>query len=81
MELAHLGERVRELKSSGLEEGVSARLLIYAGQLDRARVSLRATRVQATVVLGLSDDRETQARSPRSFGRSSPEDSDVEGDP
>src|SRR5262245_33203013 len=33
VDLAHLGERVRELKASGLEEGVSARLLVYAGQL------------------------------------------------
>ena len=28
-----LGEKVRNLKASGLEEGVSTRLLIYAGEL------------------------------------------------
>ena len=34
MQLAVLGEKVRNLKASGLEEGVSTRLLIYAGELD-----------------------------------------------
>jgi nitric oxide reductase NorQ protein len=33
MDLAKLGEKVRHLKASGLEEGVSTRLLVYAGQL------------------------------------------------
>jgi nitric oxide reductase NorQ protein len=60
MELAHLGERVRELKSSGLEEGVSARVLIYAAQLIDRGLSPRDA-CKATVVLGLSDDRDTQA--------------------
>ena len=32
-QLAVLGEKVRHLKASGLEEGVSTRLLIYAGEL------------------------------------------------
>jgi nitric oxide reductase NorQ protein len=32
-QLAMLGEKVRHLKASGLEEGVSTRLLIYAGEL------------------------------------------------
>ena len=59
MELAHLGERIRELKSAGLEEGVSARLLIYAGQLVRKGLAPRKA-CEATVVLGLSDDPETQ---------------------
>jgi nitric oxide reductase NorQ protein len=31
--LAKLAEKVRNLKEHGLEEGVSTRLLIYAGQL------------------------------------------------
>ena len=35
MQLAVLGEKVRNLKASGLEEGVSTRLLIYAGELIR----------------------------------------------
>ena len=60
MDLAHLGERVRELKSSGLEEGVSARLLIYAGQLMVAGMSHRRA-CETTVVRGLSDDAQTQA--------------------
>jgi len=34
-QLAVLGEKVRHLKASGLEEGVSTRLLIYAGELIR----------------------------------------------
>jgi nitric oxide reductase NorQ protein len=33
MDLAKLGEKVRNLRDQGLEEGVSTRLLIYAGQL------------------------------------------------
>jgi len=33
MDLAKLGEKVRHLRDQGLEEGVSTRLLIYAGQL------------------------------------------------
>ncbi len=60
MELAHLAERVRELKSSGLEEGVSARLLVYAGRLIEKGLSARKA-CDATVVRGLSDDPQTQA--------------------
>src|SRR5262245_12350390 len=41
MSLAKLGEKVRHLKASGLEEGVSTRLLIYAGQLIRHGVAAR----------------------------------------
>jgi nitric oxide reductase NorQ protein len=59
MDLAHLGERVRELKSSGLEEGVSARLLIYAGQLIHRGMAPRKA-CEATVVRGLTDDDQTQ---------------------
>ncbi|HXC50619.1 MAG TPA: CbbQ/NirQ/NorQ/GpvN family protein [Candidatus Limnocylindrales bacterium] len=60
MDLAHLGERVRELKSGGLEEGVSARLLVYAGQLIRQGMKPHRA-CEATVVRALSDDRQTQA--------------------
>ena len=59
VDLAHLGERVRELKASGLEEGVSARLLVYAGQLMQLGLSPRQS-CQATVVRGLTDDAQTQ---------------------
>jgi len=34
--LVTVGEKVRNLKNHGLEEGVSTRLLIYAGQLIKA---------------------------------------------
>ena len=42
MDLAKLGEKVRHLKASGLEEGVSTRLLVYAGQLIGRGVPARA---------------------------------------
>ena len=57
--LAKLGEKVRHLKASGLEEGVSTRLLIYAGQLiQRAVPPRRACRV--AVSTSLTDDVESQ---------------------
>ena len=59
VDLAHLGERVRELKASGLEEGVSARLLVYAGQLMQLGLAPRQA-CGATVVRGLTDDPQTQ---------------------
>ena len=37
--LVGIGEKVRHLKNHGLEEGVSTRLLIYAGQLIKAGIS------------------------------------------
>jgi len=58
-ELAALGEKVRNLKASGLEEGVSTRLLIYAAQLMRRGVRARAA-CSAAVTRALSDDPETQ---------------------
>ena len=59
LELAGLGEKVRSLKASGLEEGVSTRLLIYAGQLIQRGVAPRAACAVA-VTQALSDDPETQ---------------------
>src|SRR5262245_3419632 len=59
LELAALGEKVRNLKASGLEEGVSTRLLIYAAQLMRRGVRARAA-CSAAVTRALSDDPETQ---------------------
>jgi nitric oxide reductase NorQ protein len=59
LDLAKLGEKVRHLKASGLEEGVSTRLLIYAGQLIRHGVpALRACEV--AVSKSLTDDVESQ---------------------
>lgn len=58
--LAKLGERVRHLKASGLEEGVSTRLLIYSGQLIQQGVApRRACRV--AVSTSLTDDVESQS--------------------
>ncbi|GIW44656.1 MAG: CbbQ/NirQ/NorQ/GpvN family protein [Candidatus Binatia bacterium] len=57
--LATLGEKVRHLKASGLEEGVSTRLLIYAAQLmQRGVAPRRACRV--AVSAALTDDSEAQ---------------------
>ena len=57
--LAKLGERVRHLKANGLEEGVSTRLLIYAGQLVKQGLApRRACRV--AVSTSLTDDAEAQ---------------------
>ncbi|MGH7823494.1 MAG: CbbQ/NirQ/NorQ/GpvN family protein [Candidatus Binatia bacterium] len=58
-ELAALGEKVRSLKASGLEEGVSTRLLIYAAQLICRGVKPRAA-CSVAVTQALSDDAETQ---------------------
>jgi nitric oxide reductase NorQ protein len=59
MQLAKLGEKVRHLKASGLEEGVSTRLLIYAGQLMRQGVPAHRACVVA-VSRSLTDDVESQ---------------------
>jgi nitric oxide reductase NorQ protein len=57
--LASLGEKVRHLKGSGLEEGVSTRLLIYAARLMRGGVSQRRA-CDVTVSRSLSDDPDSQ---------------------
>ena len=57
--LAKLGEKVRHLKASGLEEGVSTRLLVYAGQLIRQGVPPRRA-CAASVSKSLTDDAESQ---------------------
>jgi nitric oxide reductase NorQ protein len=59
MDLAKLGEKVRHLKASGLEEGVSTRLLIYAGQLIGRGVSPRRA-CEVSVSKSLTDDLESQ---------------------
>jgi nitric oxide reductase NorQ protein len=59
LELAKLGEKVRHLKASGLEEGVSTRLLIYAGQLMRQGVAARRA-CEVAVSRSLTDDAESQ---------------------
>ena len=58
-ELAKLGEKVRHLKEHGLAEGVSTRLLIYAGRLMQQGISARRA-CQVAIVWSLTDDREVQ---------------------
>lgn len=57
--LVKLGEKVRNLRSHGLEEGVSTRLLIYAGQLI-ARGIPPARACEATVARPITDDPDMQ---------------------
>jgi nitric oxide reductase NorQ protein len=59
MDLAKLGEKVRHLKEHGLAEGVSTRLLIYAGRLVQKDISPRRA-CQVAVVWALTDDHEVQ---------------------
>ena len=58
-ELAKLGEKVRNLREHGLAEGVSTRLLVYAGKLIRKGIEPRLA-CQAAVVEALTDDAEVQ---------------------
>jgi len=58
-ELAKLGEKVRNLKEHGLEEGVSTRLLIYAARLIGEGIPPRRA-CQVAIVWSLSDDTEVQ---------------------
>ena len=58
-ELAKLGEKVRHLKEHGLAEGVSTRLLIYAGRLIHEGIPARRA-CQVAVVWALTDDRDVQ---------------------
>ncbi|HEY5638653.1 MAG TPA: CbbQ/NirQ/NorQ/GpvN family protein [Dehalococcoidia bacterium] len=58
-ELAKLGEKVRHLKEHGLAEGVSTRLLIYAGKLIHEGISARRA-CQVAVTWALTDDADVQ---------------------
>ena len=58
-QLAKLGEKVRNLKEHGLQEGVSTRLLIYAGKLVATGVEVRRA-CQVAVVWAVTDDFEVQ---------------------
>ena len=53
--LAVIGERVRNLKQHGFEEGVSTRLLIYAGQLMARDIEPRRA-AEAAIISAVSDD-------------------------
>jgi len=58
-DLAKLGEKVRHLKEHGLAEGVSTRLLIYAGKLIHEGIAPRRA-CQVAVTWALTDDRDVQ---------------------
>ena len=58
-ELAKLAEKVRNLKEHGLAEGVSTRLLIYAGRLVACGIAPRRA-CQTSIVWALTDDEEVQ---------------------
>ena len=55
--LARLGEKVRNLKDHGLQEGASTRLLIYAGRLIANGISPRRA-CQVAVSAALTDDQQ-----------------------
>jgi nitric oxide reductase NorQ protein len=57
--LALLGEKVRNLRGHGLQEGVSTRLLVYAGRLMAQGIKPRRA-CQVAVVWGLTDDVDVQ---------------------
>ena len=59
-QLALLGEKVRNLRGQTLQEGVSTRLLIYAGKLMEEGIAPRRA-CEVAVVWGLTDDHEIQA--------------------
>lgn len=59
VELAKLGEKVRNLKEHGLAEGVSTRLLIYAGRLIHKEIAPRDA-CRSAIVWALTDDLELQ---------------------
>ena len=50
-----IGEKVRNLREHGFEEGVSTRLLIYAGQLVARGIEPRRA-AQVAIVSAISDD-------------------------
>jgi len=58
-DLAKLGEKTRNLKEHGLGEGVSTRLLIYAGRLIAEGIAARRA-CQVAVTWALTDDLEVQ---------------------
>jgi nitric oxide reductase NorQ protein len=58
--LAEMGQKIRNLRDFGLEEGVSSRLLVYAGRLMHSGLDpIEACR--ACIVQSLTDDAEVMA--------------------
>ncbi|MGE0102656.1 MAG: CbbQ/NirQ/NorQ/GpvN family protein [Blastocatellales bacterium] len=58
-DLVKIGEKVRNLKGHGLEEGVSTRLLVYAGQMI-ARGVEPVTACEIAIASPITDDEELQ---------------------
>jgi nitric oxide reductase NorQ protein len=59
VQLAKLGEKVRNLGDYGLSEGASTRVLIYAGRLIKEGVAARRA-AQVAVTWGITDDAQLQ---------------------
>lgn len=59
LDLALLGAKVRNLRHHGFDEGVSTRLLVYAGQLITRGISPRRA-CDVAVCSGVSDDADVQ---------------------
>jgi nitric oxide reductase NorQ protein len=59
LELARIGEKVRNLRDHGLEEGVSTRLLIYAGQLMTQGIPAHRA-CQLAITKAITDDLDAQ---------------------
>ena len=55
LQLAKLGEKIRNLKEHGLAEGASTRLLIYAGQMISHGIAPRRA-CQVAVNWAVTDD-------------------------
>ncbi len=59
VKLIELAQKIRNLKNRGLEEGVSTRLLIYAGQLVQQRIDAMDA-VKAALIKPITDDEAMQ---------------------
>lgn len=59
MLLAKLGEKIRNLREHGLDEGASTRVLIYAGRLIKEGIPPRRA-CQVSVTWGITDDPQIQ---------------------
>ena len=59
MALAKVGEKVRNLREHGLQEGASTRLLIYAGKLIAKGIAPRRA-CQVAVIWAVTDDSQVQ---------------------
>lgn len=59
LQLAKLGQRVRNLREHGLKEGASTRVLIYAGRLIKEGIAPRRA-CHVAVTWGITDDPQVQ---------------------